>query len=288
MKYNFIEAERGNFQVRACCRVLGVSERGFYDRQRRRDAPDRRIPSNEDEVRAAILRIHRRSRGRYGRPRLAATLRREGFRVGGKRIRRIMRELGIEGRSGRKRKKTAKPAHAPPAPNLLARNFTVIAPNTVWAGDITETRVGRTKLYLAVVVDLHSRLVVGWALARSASAALVVEAMKRAVRRRRPPRGLIFHSDQGAQYRSKRFRDQLRVLGIRQSMSRRGNCWDNAPIESFFSTVKQELISERRWESPRQLELALDRYVRFYNRERIHSALGYLSPLDYEGASKTA
>ena len=282
MKFVFIETERDNFPVRAMCRVLGVSENGFYDWRRRRDRPDRRIPENEVELRKAIRRIHRRSRGRYGRPRIAVILKREGFCVGANRVRRIMLEMGLKGRSGQKRLQSKKPSKAPPAPNLLLRKFDVATPNTVWAGDITELHAGRTKLHLAVVVDLYSRLVVGWALKPSASAALVVEAMKRAVRRRRPPRGLTFHSDQGVQYRSQRFRDQLDVLGMRQSMSRRANCWDNSPIESFFSTVKRELISERRWGSRSQLERALARYIRFYNGARLHSTLDYLSPIDYE------
>lgn len=285
MKYTFIDAERVNFAVLVMCDVLGVSESGFYDWRRRRGQLDRRIPQNEDRLRKAIGRIHRKSRGRYGRPRLAVMLEREGFCVGQNRIRRIMREMGIEGRSGRKRNRSTKPpTQASPAPNLLARKFDVTTPNTVWAGDITEMYAGRAKLYLAVVVDLYSRLIVGWAISRSASAALVTEAMKRAVRQRRPSRGLIFHSDQGCQYSSQRFRAQLQVLGVTQSMSRRANCWDNSPIESFFSTAKRELIRETRWESPRQLGRALTKYVRFYNRERIHSTLDYMSPVDYEAA----
>jgi len=283
VKYAFIDAEK-DFPVIAMCRVLGVSENGFYDWRARRGQPDRRIPENEEELRKAIRRIHRASRGRYGRPRIAVLLRREGFCVGQSRIRRIMLEMGLEGRSGRKRRHSKKPQTNAPAPNLLARKFDVAAPNTVWAGDITEMHAGRAKLYLAVVVDLYSRLVVGWALSRSASTALIIDAMKRAVRRRRPARGLIFHSDQGCQYGSHRFRDQLGVLGMRQSMSRRGNCWDNSPIESFFSTAKRELIHEKKWDSRSQLDRALTRYVRFYNRERIHSTLDYVSPVDYEAA----
>lgn len=289
MKYTFIEAEKGNFEVRLLCDVLGASESGYYDWRRRRDALDLRIPDDEQELRAAIARLHRQSRGRYGRPRLAIMLQRRGFRVGQNRIRRIMRELGIEGRSGRKRK-PRKPQRTPaPASNLLRRNFDVPSPNTVWAGDITELRVGKTKFFFAIVVDLYSRLVVGWALSGSASAALVATAMKRAVARRRPPKGLLFHSDQGVQYCSTRFRDQLRTLGIQQSMSRRGNCWDNSPIESFFATVKKELVYTRRWSSRDELERALNRYInRFYNTKRIHSRLGYKSPDDFERSMKAA
>lgn len=285
MKYVFIDAERGKFPVLVMCKVLGVSVSGFYGWRRRRGQLDRRIPKNEEKLRKAILRVHRRSRGRYGRPRIADALRSERFRVGQNRIRRIMRELGLEGRSGRKRKRSTKPKQTAPAPNRLARNFAVATPNTVWAGDISEVHAGHAKLYLAVVIDLYSRMVIGWTLGCSASAALVTEAMKRAVRRRRPSRGLIFHSDQGTQYSSQRFKDQLRVIGIQQSMSRRANCWDNSPVESFFSTLKRELVHDTRWESRQQLERALTRYIRYYNRERLHSTLKYRSPAAYEAAS---
>jgi transposase InsO family protein len=268
---------------------MKVSESGFYAWRSRRGEADRRIPDDEPELRRAIKRFHRKSRGRYGRPRLLIELQREGFHVGGNRVRRIMREMGIEGRSGRKRKRRKPQAQVPPAPNLLERNFDIQEPNTVWAGDICELRVGQARLFFAVVVDLCSRMAVGWALDTSATTALVTAAMKRAVRRRKPPRGLIFHSDQGTQYASRRFRTQLRTLGVRQSMSRRANCWDNSPIESFFGTVKKELVYTRSWVSRTELERALNRYIRdFYNRHRIHSTLGYVSPTDYELQNKAA
>jgi transposase InsO family protein len=195
-----------------------------------------------------------------------------------------MVEMGISGRGGRKRRKKG-PVQLESiiAPNLLDRNFDVTAPNTVWAGDITTIFVGFAKMYLAVVIDLYSRKVVGWAIERRMKAELVAKAIARAVRSRRPPRGLIFHSDQGSQYTSKRVREQLCLVSIRQSMSRRGNCWDNAPIESFFATIKKELIYPRSWSSREQLERTLDRYIRdFYNRSRLHSTLGNLSPESFE------
>lgn len=289
MRYVFIDSEKVRYPVRYICNAMRVSESGFYAWRSRRGKPDRRIPVDEPELRRAIKRLHRKSRGRYGRPRLLVEVRREGFQVGGNRVRRIMREMGVEGRSGRKRRRKKSQSQGPPAPNLLNRNFNIEEPNTVWAGDITELRVGQAKLFLAVVVDLCSRMAVGWALDTSARTALVTTAMKRAVRRRRPQRGLIFHSDQGTQYNSKRFRAQLRVLGVRQSMSRRANCWDNSPIESFFGTVKKELVYTRTWVSRTELERALHRYIRdFYNRDRIHSTLGYVSPTEYERQNKAA
>lgn len=282
MKYHFIEAEKGNYPVSVMCKVLRIREQGFYYWRSRREQPDLRFRENEGEVRAAIVELHRRSRGAYGRPRLLAELRRNGFCVGGSRVRRIMLELGLEGRSGPRRSRQAKPSKPAPSPNLLARNFAPSRPNSLWAGDITELEAGARKWWMAVVIDLYSRRLVGMSLGDSASAGLVVRAMKEAVQQRRPPRGLIFHSDQGIQYCSDRFRTQLRLLGFHQSMSRRANCWDNAPIESYFATLKKELIYTREWTSKRELEDALSSYRDFYNHQRLHSTLDYSSPEDYE------
>lgn len=289
MKYIFIDAEKGRFPVSVLCRVIGVSASGFYRWLGRRGETDRRIPPGDGKLRDVIERVHRGSRGAYGRPRILEEVRRRGFLVGGNRIRRIMRQMGLAGRSGPKRtRRRGEEQQAAPSPNVLARDFRVTAPNVVWAGDISEIRIGEQHLYLAVVVDLFSRKLVGWAIAASATAALVTGAMKQAVRVRRPPRGLLFHSDQGVQYTSSRFRDQLRVLGVRQSMSRRGNCWDNAPIESFFATLKKEMLYTRLWLTRSELERELPKYIRFYNDERLHSTLGYHAPTEYENQLSAA
>lgn len=289
MKYIFIDAEKGRFPVSMLCRVIGVSVSGFYRWLGRRGATDRRIPHGEGKLRLVIERVHRGSRGTYGRPRILEEVRRRGFLVGGNRIRRIMREMGLAGRSGPKRtRRRREEQQAAPSPNVLDRGFKVTAPNVVWASDISELRIGELRLYLAVVVDLFSRKLVGWAMATSATAALVTSAMKQAVRARRPPRGLLFHSDQGVQYTSSRVRDQLRVLGVLQSMSRRGNCWDNAPIESFFATLKKELLYTRIWLTKSELEHELLKYIRFYNNERLHSTLGYHAPTAYENQTNAA
>jgi putative transposase len=284
VKYAFIDEEKGKLPVSAMCRELGVSVSGFYRWAARRGQPDRRKLANEPELQRAIVKPHRASRGRYGRPRILALLEQQGYRVGGARVRRIMLELGLSGRSGRKstRRRREEETSTSLASNLLARKFTVSKPNTVWTGDITEIRVGRSKIYLAVVIDLHSRAVVGWKVSKRMTADIVTGALKAAVRRRKPPRGLLFHSDQGAQYSSQRFRRMLAALHFRQSMSRRGNCWDNSPTESFFATLKKELVYTPDWESASNPERLLTRYINFYNRERLHTALGLRSPRAYE------
>jgi putative transposase len=168
------------------------------------------------------------------------------------------------------------------APNLVNRCFDVDAPNQVWAGDVTQVNVGGVWLYLAVVMDLYSRRVVGWHTSMSADAGLVTAALKMAAKDWLSLGGLIFHSDQGSVYASERFREQLAVLGIEPSMSRRGNCWDNAPVESFFATLKKELVHEREWSSLDELRREIENYLAFYNDERIHSSLGYQTPREYE------
>jgi putative transposase len=194
-----------------------------------------------------------------------------------------MLEMGLEGRSGRIRsQRRTRPAHISACPNLLNRNFEATERNRVWVGDITQVRVRGEWHYICVVIDLFSRRVIGCNVSRSASAALATGAMKRAARGHTRLDGLVFHSDQGFQYVSERFREQLRILGVRQSMSRRGNCWDNAPAESFFATLKKELLSTTTWTSARVLHAELEKYIRYYNTERLHSTLGYYSPKDYE------
>jgi transposase InsO family protein len=283
VKFAFIAQEKGSLPVPAMCKNLKVSESGFYHWSSRRGRADRRKRNDEAELQTTVQRLHRKHPS-YGRPRMLALLRLQGHRVGGNRLRRIMLELGISGRCGRKRlrRDTEPPTKTPASPNLLERNFDVGEPNTVWAGDITELRVGQGKLRMAIVLDLGSRTVVGRKLDPRMKADLVIGALQSAVRHRKPPKGLIFHSDQGVQYTSNRFREMLRVLEIRQSMSRRGNCWDNAPTESFFATLKKELIYTRSWVSVAELERAIARYIRYYNRDRIHTTLGLRSPQDHE------
>jgi len=284
VKFEFIDRMKGVHTTQALCRALRVNPSSFYYWRSRRGAVDRRILANEAAVRRAVKVTHRRGRGSYGRPRLLALLREQGHEIGGNRLRRIMRELDLRGRSGRKRRKrlSSEQTKKAPAPNLLERAFDAKAPNRVWTGDITELRAGEAKLYLAVVVDLFSRKIVGWASAVHMRSTLVIDAMKPAVRRRAPGPGLMFHSDQGSQFASERFQSMLRTLGIQQSMSRRGNCWDNAPTESFFATLKKELVYTRPWSSVEELEKAINRYIAYYNDHRAHTKLGLKSPKEYE------
>jgi len=287
--YLFIEAEkvrqRGN--VRRVCSLLKVSRAAYYawsasgpDEPRRRD----------DELLAAIKEAHKASRGTYGSPRITRELRKRGRRVSRKRVARLMRQRGIVGRARRRRKRTtiADPAAAKTA-DLLQRNFTPAAhePDKVWCGDISYERTWEGWAYLATVIDLSSRRVVGLAMADHLRASLVTDALEMAIAQRRPGPGLVFHSDRGCQYTAGDFRELLRSHGIVQSLSRPGQCWDNAVAESFFATLKEELLYRGVWPTRAAARRAIFEYVEvFYNRRRMHSSLDYLSPVDYEARSR--
>lgn len=283
MKFAFIEAERGQFPVMLMCQTLGVSRSGYYAWRKTRHLPDLRYGDDDDELRRAIVRAHRSGRGAYGRPRIHMVLRARGWRVGAQRVRRILIEEGLRGRGRRPRRRVEAEPADPPVLNELDRNFEVSEPNRVWVGDITYVEVAGVSWYLAVVIDLFSRRVVGWHLADHADAGLVVKALRVALDRRRPVSGaLLFHSDQGVQYRSRRFRRVLEIYGVGQSMSRRGNCWDNAPAESFFASLKLECLDRTECASGDHLRRVLASYIDdFYNKRRIHTALRQ-SPVQYE------
>lgn len=283
--YPFVEAEKVERRnVRRACALLEVSRAAYY--QWRQQVPSARV--REDEALAEQIRtIHTRSYGTYGAPRIHAALRRDGSHVGRKRVARLMREHQWVGRCRRRFKRTtvADPEAGSVAGDLLQRGFSagVFAVNQAWCGDITYVRTWEGWLYLATVIDLASRRVVGWAMADHMESALVCDALAMAIASRRPGPGTIFHSDRGSQYTSAKFRAQLAGAKMRQSLSRPGQCWDNAVAESWFATLKDELIHRRAWPTRASARLAIFEFIEgFYNRTRLHSALGYLSPAAYE------
>jgi putative transposase len=264
------------------CRVLKVSRTGFYNWERR--APSDRALADA-WLSEKIKRIHEQSRGIYGVPRIHAELRLEhDIRVGRKRVARLMKAAGIAGVRPRKRfKTTIRIAGITPATDLVERDFKSPRPNVLWVADITYLRSGEGWLYLAAVQDTYSRQIVGWSMATHMRATLVVDALQMALGRRRPDPGVIHHSDQGSQYVSLAFGRAERQAGIAVSMGSRGDAYDNAVAESFFATLKKELVNRRSWPSRLELQSAVFEYIEaFYNRQRRHSTLGMPSPTTYE------
>jgi putative transposase len=280
--YRMISAEKARTPVSVCCRLLGVSRSGYYDWERR--APSDRALTDAwliEKIRA----IHEAHRGVYGSPRVHADLRlAHGVRVGRKRVERLMRQAGISGLQRRKRgRTTVSVPGVRVADDLVERRFLPDGPNQLWVADVTYLRTWEGWLYLAAVQDAFSRRIVGWAMADHMRAELVVDALQMAVSRRRPAGGLIHHSDQGSQYVSLAFGQAARDAGIARSMGSRGDCFDNAVAESFFATLKRELVHRRSWPTRRELTSEVFEYVEgFYNRVRRHSTLAMLSPADYE------
>lgn len=263
------------------CRAVGVSRSSYYAQQNRQ--PSNRQKENEELV-VAIKKSHKESRKTYGGPRIARDLSEAGFKVGRNRVARLMRKEGITAHLGRKFRKTTDSAHSfPIAENLLDRNFEVDAPDKVWATDISYVRTWEGWMYLAVVIDLFSRRVVGWSMATHMRTELVHDALKMAIGLRHPGAGLLHHSDRGSQYASNDYRKALKDSGIICSMSRKGDCWDNSVVESFFGTLKTELIYRRPWPTIRSAKAAVAEYIEvFYNRKRRHSYLGYKNPAQFE------
>ena len=286
MTFAFIAAEKAHFPIRVLCRALAVSPSGYYAAQRR--APSARAAADTRLLRRLHV-AHAESRGTYGRPRLRRALREAGVRVGDRRVRRLMRVGGLVARGRRRYRVTTDSAHQEPvAPNHLARAFDVAQPNRVWAADITALWTTDGWLYLAVLLDLASRRVVGWAADDTMTSALPLAALRHALARRTIAPGVLHHSDRGSQYASARYQAVLRHYGLRTSMSRAGNCWDNSVVESFFSTLKTEL-QPARWATRPEARAAIADYIdRFYNVRRLHSTLGYRSPADFEARFRVA
>jgi transposase InsO family protein len=274
----------GEYPVRLMARILAVSPSGFYA-WRRRPPCERALA---DEVLMARIRIaHAASDATYGAPRVHRDLKAEGVRVGPKRVARLMRAGGLVGERRKGWVRTTDSTHAHPiAPNLLDRRFDVNGiggTDRVWVSDLTYVPTGEGFLYLAVVLDLKSRRVVGWAMRSTLAAELALSALRMALATRQPARGLIHHSDRGVQYACGEYRGLLATHGVEPSMSRTGDCWDNAVAESFFATLELELIARHRWATRREARQAIFRYIEtWYNLRRRHSTLGYLSPAEYE------
>jgi putative transposase len=269
------------------CRVFSVSRSGYYSWRSR---PESQLSVANRRLDAHIKAIYMKHKGRSGSPKITDELRDKGFSVSKNRVARRMKAAGLRSIVRRKFRVTTDSKHSyPVAANLLQRDFSASAPNTVWVSDITYIATERGWLYLTVFIDLFSRMVVGWALSSSLASQMVLTALHRAIRSRHPGAGLIIHSDRGVQYACHDFRKLLDKHGFVQSMSRKGNCWDNAVAESFFSIIKSEMIHHTRFKGPQDTLAAVFEYIEvYYNRQRKHSTLGYQTPDQFERSIKSA
>ena len=281
MKFAFIDAERSQWPVAVLCKMLEISRSGYYAWTTRPEAPKEKADA---EVVAEIRAAHKGGRGAYGSPRVVRALRKKGRQISQKRVARLMRKEGIVGRKKKRFRKTTDSNHPDPiAPNVLARNFDVDLPDTAWVTDVTYVFTQQGWLYLAVILDLFSRRVVGWAASANNDRALALDALDRAVTLREPNSGLIHHSDRGSVYASGDYRDALDRMGATKSMSRKGDCWDNSVAESFFATIKGEMIDHEDYQTRTEAIAAIADYIdSFYNVTRLHSAIGYVSPIEFE------
>jgi putative transposase len=285
-RFTFIHAQRAQYAIRRLCRTLEVSPSGYY-------AWRGRAPSAREQENARLLtaaqRVHRESRETYGSPRLQQALVRLGYRCGRHRVARLMRQAGLRGLPRRKFVRTTqRVTGAPQVPDRLERDFSAAAANQKWVSDITYIRTGEGWLYLATVIDLYSRRVVGWAMAAHMRAELVLAALRMAHAQRGAPQDLIYHSDHGGQYTSSAVQEWLAHHKIRASMGSTGDCFDNAVAESFYATLKRECVHRQTYATRAQARTHIFEFIEvFYNRQRLHSTLGYQSPVDYEQRGMT-
>ncbi len=285
MKYAWIERHRRQWPVSLSCQVLGVSPSGYHARKAREigDPGRPRRSISDDALLVHIRAIHAEVKGEYGWPRVWKELLTRGIRVGKDRVRKLMKLHGIKARTKRKFKaKTDSNHNLPVAENLLQRDFSPAQPDQVWSTDITYIATDEGWLYLTVFIDLFSRQVVGWSLKPHMRTELVADALRMAWFRRRPAQGLIVHSDRGSQYCGHEFQDLLKQYGMRSSMSRKGNCWDNSPTESLWGSLKVARLHGRRFATRREAMDEVIDWLGFYNHRRLHSTLGYLSPMQFE------
>jgi transposase InsO family protein len=275
---------RDQYSILALCRELEVSPSGYYDWSQRQTSPGPRALENQ-LLATRITELHEKSRETYGSPRMVMELRKSGARHGRNRVARLMKQEGLCGRQkARYRVQTTDSNHDQPiAPNRLAEAPKATAPNQIWVADITYIQTGESWLYLAAVMDLYSRKIIGWAMGEHIDTALVLKALFMALLHRQPPAGLLFHSDRGVQYASADYRSALTHAGLVASMSRKGNCYDNAAMESFWSTLKLELVYRRDFQTRAHARSEIFDYIEvFYNQQRSHSSLRCLSPVDFE------
>jgi putative transposase len=272
---------RSVWSIERMCHVFGVSRSGFYAWQKR--SPSRRAVETA-VLDAAVSRIFWKHKRRYGCVKIAKELNDEGMPVGKNRVSRRMKHMGLRSKVTRRHRPTTDSSHnLPVAPNLLNRQFSVPTPDSVYVSDITYIASRTGWLYLCVVIDLFSRMVVGWAVSRSLHRQLVIDALQAAIWRRKPGKGLIFHSDRGCQYASHEFRELLKTHGFIQSMSRKGDCWDNAVAESWFRSLKTELVYDESYQGFEDAHRSLFEHIEiYYNRERRHATLGHVSPAQFE------
>ena len=281
VRYRFIEDHRGQYPLASMCRVLGVSTSGFY---RWKKNPGSSREKENLRLVTHIKAVHKESRKTYGSPRIHAELRSRGIRCGKNRVARLMKQKGIQARHRRKFKATTDSNHHLPVhDNLLNRTFDVDSPNSSWVADITYIWTREGWLYLAVILDLFSRRIIGWSMKERLEKQLVMGALLMALGHRKPVGGVLHHSDRGSQYASKEYQALLKQAGISCSMSRKANCWDNAVVESFFSTLKREWVQGKRYRTRSEARADIFYFIEtWYNRKRRHSTLGYLSPAEFE------
>lgn len=283
MKYAWVEKQRGHYPLDAMCNALSVSMSGFFSWHRGGKTSKR---LTDTQLLTLIKALHAEIKGAYGWPRIWQELKARGIPAGKERIRKLMQAHGIRGRHKRRYKATTDSKHHfPVAPNVLNRQFRPDRPDQAWVTDITYVPTQEGWLYLAAVMDLHTRMIVGWSMDNRMTRDLVINALRMAWFRRKPKAGLIHHSDRGSQYASHDYQVVLKEYGMTASMSRKGNCWDNAAMESFFNSLKNERVHHQRYGSRESAKRDIFDYIEgFYNRRRRHSTLGYASPAEYYAA----
>lgn len=287
MKYTFIQEQAMNYPIQTLCRVLGASTSGYYDW---RDRPKSAQAVSNRELLSEIQAIHIQSKQTYGSPRIHAELKEQGRRVGQKRVARLMGLNGIVAQRSKRHRRTY--THREPQvaeQNHLDRDFTATGPNQKWVSDITFIPTRQGWLYLAIVLDLYSRAIVGWSMSKRINGQLVHDALDMAICQRETNEGMLVHSDQGSQYTAQSYREKLKAYGMICSMSRKGECHDNAVAESFFHTLKEELVYDANYKTHNEARQAIFKYIElFYNRKRLHSYLNYKAPYEYEKMASAA